>query len=68
GDNTSQGSYRFRRATTSAGTKETTRFKVASRHLTQTGARAIDIAEITGYRDPSHFSRAFKRLAGCTPR
>lgn len=44
------------------------RFAVASRMLTQTDAPVIEIAFATAYSDPSHFSRAFRRLAGVSPR
>ena len=46
---------------------DNTRFEVASRLLVQSNVRAIDITYATGYRDPSHFSRAFRRIAGCSP-
>jgi AraC-like DNA-binding protein len=46
---------------------DNTRFEVASRLLAQSNVRAIDITYATGYRDPSHFSRAFRRMAGCSP-
>ncbi|WP_455204087.1 helix-turn-helix domain-containing protein [Kaarinaea lacus] len=32
------------------------------------GAKIIDIAYSMGYNDPSHFSRAFRRLTGVSPR
>jgi AraC-like DNA-binding protein len=44
------------------------RFDVASNMLTQTDAPVIEVAFATGYSDPSHFARAFRRLAGVSPR
>ena len=44
------------------------RFKVASKLLTQTDLSSMEIALDTGYNDPSHFARAFRRIAGCSPR
>ena len=45
-----------------------TRFDAAVDLLTRTGATSLEIAMATGYEDPSHFARAFKRIAGCSPR
>jgi AraC-like DNA-binding protein len=36
--------------------------------LTETDAAVIEVAFATAYGDPSHFSRAFRRLAGVSPR
>jgi AraC-like DNA-binding protein len=47
---------------------ENTRFEAASEMLVNKNIKIIDIAYAVGYEDPSHFSRAFKRLAGMTPR
>lgn len=47
---------------------EKTRFEVASRLLLETDASSLDVAFATGYEDPSHFARAFKRIADCSPR
>ena len=44
------------------------RFETAARLLRETDATALEIALEVGYEDPSHFSRAFKRLAGISPR
>lgn len=44
------------------------RFDVASRMLTQTDAPITGVAFAAAYSDPSHFSRAFRRLAGVSPR
>jgi AraC-like DNA-binding protein len=45
-----------------------TRFEKAAHLLRSTDAKAMDIALEVGYDDPSHFSRAFKRIAGVSPR
>ena len=47
---------------------EHTRFEVASQMLTDPATKIIDIAYTVGYQDPSHFSRAFRRIAGMSPR
>ena len=44
------------------------RFDVASRMLTETDAPSIHIAQATAYSDPSHFARAFRRIAGVSPK
>ncbi len=44
------------------------RFETAVRLLRETDATVLEIALEVGYEDPSHFSRAFKRIAGITPR
>ena len=43
------------------------RFDVASRLLTESEAPSIQVAYATAYSDPSHFSRAFRRIAGVSP-
>jgi AraC-like DNA-binding protein len=43
------------------------RFDIASRMLVETDARSIEIAQATAYSDPSHFARAFRRIAGLSP-
>jgi AraC-like DNA-binding protein len=44
------------------------RFDVASRLLTESDAPSIEVAYATAYSDPSHFARAFRRIAGVSPR
>lgn len=43
------------------------RFTVASHLLRDPRTKVIDAALAVGYDDPSHFTRAFRRLAGVTP-
>jgi len=47
---------------------EQVQFESAAEMLRETDARIIDVAHATGYADPSHFTRAFRRMAGVTPR
>lgn len=47
---------------------EHARFEAASELLSKSDTKIIDVAYAVGYEDPSHFSRAFRRLAGITPR
>ncbi len=44
------------------------RFEVACRLLGYPGRSIADIASALGYSDPAHFTRAFTRWAGMTPR
>jgi AraC-like DNA-binding protein len=44
------------------------RFDVASRLLTESDASSLEVAYATAYSDPSHFARAFRRIAGVSPR
>lgn len=44
------------------------RFRVACQMLRAPGMKVADIAQRLGYGDSSHFSRAFSRVAGVTPR
>ncbi|MCB4767880.1 AraC family transcriptional regulator [Ancylobacter sp. Lp-2] len=46
----------------------TVRYEHASRLLRDTDCRIIDVAFASGYTDPAHFSRAFRRMTGVTPR
>ena len=44
------------------------RFEKGVELLRNTDAKIIDVAYATGYTDPAHFARAFRRIAGVTPR
>lgn len=46
---------------------ESIRFSNAMRLLRSTESKIIEIAMLSGYADPAHFSRAFRRISGCTP-
>jgi AraC-like DNA-binding protein len=47
---------------------DTVRYENASKLLRDTDSKIIEIAFSSGYTDPAHFSRAFRRIAGVTPR
>ena len=47
---------------------ETARFENARKLLCDTDAKMIEIAFASGYSDPAHFARAFRRMADVTPR
>lgn len=47
---------------------EYARFEVAAEMLANPNLKIIEIAYTLGYEDPSHFSRAFRRIAGQSPR
>ena len=53
---------------TYTGLLEQTRFENAIKLLTDPENKIIDVAFSSGYADPAHFSRAFRRISGCTPR
>lgn len=44
------------------------RFDNATRLLRDTEAKIIEVAFACGYADPAHFTRAFRKIAGITPR
>lgn len=47
---------------------DTIRFENASKLLRDTDSKIIEIAFSSGYTDPAHFTRAFRRITGVTPR
>ncbi|MCC8981629.1 helix-turn-helix transcriptional regulator [Bradyrhizobium acaciae] len=53
---------------TYSGLLEQVRFNNAIKLLSSTENKIIDVALSSGYADPAHFSRAFRRISGCTPR
>ena len=44
------------------------RFHAASRMLQDPDMTVTDVSHLLGYSDPTHFSRAFRRIAGVNPR
>lgn len=44
------------------------RIRLAKERLVHGHSRISDISELCGYRNVEHFSRQFRKLAGCTPR
>ena len=44
-----------------------TRYGIAARLIKDPSVRLHEVARSCGYNDPSHFSRAFRRLAGVSP-
>ena len=53
---------------TYSGLLEQIRFNNAIKLLTVSENKIIDVAFSSGYTDPAHFTRAFRRISGCTPR
>jgi AraC-like DNA-binding protein len=51
-----------------SGLVDTVRFENAAKLLRDTDAKVIDVAFSSGYTDPAHFTRAFRRISGVTPR
>jgi AraC-like DNA-binding protein len=47
---------------------DTVRFENASKLLRESDFKIIEVAFASGYADPAHFTRAFRRIAGVTPR
>ena len=60
---------RLRRAgLTYAGLVQQARCEAASRMLLESDQSVSDVARTLGYSDPAHFTRAFHRWTGLTPR
>lgn len=53
---------------TYSGLLEQVRFNNAIKLLSDTEDKIIDVAFSSGYADPAHFTRAFRRISGLTPR
>jgi AraC-like DNA-binding protein len=51
-----------------SGLVDVVRFENAAKLLRETDAKVIDVAFASGYTDPAHFTRAFRRISGTTPR
>lgn len=47
---------------------DTVRFENASKLLQETDAKIIEVAFSSGYADPAHFTRSFRRISGLSPR
>jgi len=47
---------------------EAARFEKAAKLLRTTNVKVIEVAFASGYADPAHFTRAFRRMSGTTPR
>ena len=48
--------------------RDQVRFDTAKRMLQDRDRNVTDISHLLGYSDPTHFTRAFRRIAGVTPR
>ncbi len=57
-----------RRGQTYSDVVRAARFDAACKLLGDPGVKIIDVAFETGYAHPQHFSRAFRQLAGMSPR
>ena len=44
------------------------RYEAATDLMQDTDITITEIASLLGYSDPSHFARAFRRMAGVSPR
>ena len=53
---------------TFSGPLEQVLFNSAIELLSNTQNKIIDVAFASGYADPAHFTRGFRRISGCTPR
>lgn len=51
-----------------SGLIDVARFENAVKLLRDSDAKVIDVAFASGYADPAHFTRAFRRISGVTPR
>lgn len=52
---------------TYSGLLDAVRFECARTLLRDTDSKIIEVAFASGYTDPAHFARAFRRVAGVTP-
>lgn len=43
------------------------RIALAQKHLRDSRLKVYEVAELSGYRSLTHFTNAFKEIAGCTP-
>ena len=50
------------------GLLDAVRYETAIELMQHSGNTVTDIANLLGYTDPSHFARAFRRMAGVSPR
>jgi len=57
----------FRAGVTYSALLDAVRFDNARKLLRDTDSKIIEIAFASGYTDPAHFTRAFRRVAGVTP-
>ena len=53
---------------TYAGVVQQVRLEIARRMLRNPERKIRDVARVLGYSDPAHFTRAFQRWTGVTPR
>jgi AraC-like DNA-binding protein len=53
---------------TYAGVVQQARLTAARRMLRDQARKICDVARVLGYSDPAHFTRAFQRWTGLTPR
>ncbi|WP_082813751.1 helix-turn-helix transcriptional regulator [Bradyrhizobium sp. DOA1] len=56
-----------RAGVTYSGLLDAVRFENARKLLRDTDSKIIEVAFASGYADPAHFTRAFRRVAGITP-
>lgn len=53
--------------TTYSGIVEQARLGLAMRNLRESAVPIVDVAHASGYENPQHFARAFRRVTGVTP-